>query len=163
MADMLVRLYDLPDGAPVHRRLAEEGIVIRRAMAYEKRAVVSWVEERFSEYWACECEVAFTNHPISCYLATQAGKIAGFGCYDSTYRNYFGPTGVSEPARGRGIGAGLLLACLEAMRADGYGYAIIGGVGPRGFYAKVAGAVEIPDSTPGIYRDMLTKDGGEEP
>ena len=60
-----------------------------------------------------------------------------------------------ESLRGRGIGKGLLLASLEAMRQEGYGYAVIGGVGPKDFYAKVAGAVEIPDSTPGIYRDLL--------
>lgn len=36
-----------------------------------------------------------------------------------------------------------------------YGYAIIGWVGPAEFYAKAVGAVEIPDSTPGVYRGML--------
>jgi ribosomal protein S18 acetylase RimI-like enzyme len=154
---MLVKLYDLPDSARLRQTLTDQGIVIRRAMAFDKRAVVRWIEERFSEIWASECEVAFSNLPISCYLATQSGTIAGFGCYDSTCRNFFGPTGVDEPARGRGIGSALLLACLEAMRADGYGYAIIGGVGPKEFYAKVAGAVEIPGSTPGVYRDMLKR------
>jgi len=79
----------------------------------------------------------------------------GFGCYDATCRNFFGPAGVEESLRGRGIGSGILLGCLEAMRAAGYAYAIIGGVGPREFYARVAGAIEIPDSSPGIYRDLL--------
>ena len=41
------------------------------------------------------------------------------------------------------------------MRAEGYGYAIIGGVGPAQFYEKCVGAVLIPDSSPGIYRDFL--------
>jgi hypothetical protein len=58
--------------------------------------------------------------------------------------------------RKRGVGAALLVACLNAMRDSGYGYAIIGWVGPREFYAKTVGAIEIPDSTPGIYRDLLT-------
>lgn len=44
------------------------------------------------------------------------------------------------------------------MRAAGYAYAIIGGVGPADFYARAVGAVEIPDSTPGIYADMLSPD-----
>jgi hypothetical protein len=47
------------------------------------------------------------------------------------------------------------LACLQAMRAEGYAYAIIGGVGPAEFYAKTVGAVEIEGSTPGIYRGQL--------
>lgn len=40
-------------------------------------------------------------------------------------------------------------------RAEGYAYAIIGGVGPVAFYEKCVGARVIPDSTPGIYRDFL--------
>ena len=41
------------------------------------------------------------------------------------------------------------------LRAEGYAYAIIGGVGPVAFYEKCVGARAIPDSTPGIYRDFL--------
>jgi hypothetical protein len=47
------------------------------------------------------------------------------------------------------------LACLEDMRQAGYGYAIIGGVGPAEFYAKTVGAVAIEGSEPGIYRGLL--------
>ena len=160
MADMLVKLYDLPDSTPLKSRLGGQGLSLRRAMAYEKRAVVSWVDANYGEGWACECDVSFGNQPISCYLAVEHGSIVGFACYDSTCRNYFGPIGVAEDARGRGIGAALLLSCLEAMRFDGFAYAIIGGVGPREFYAKVAGAVEIMGSTPGIYRDRLGPNAG---
>jgi hypothetical protein len=49
----------------------------------------------------------------------------------------------------------LLLAGLEAMKADGYGYAIIGGAGPVDFYEKAAGATVIEGATPGIYRGIL--------
>jgi hypothetical protein len=48
-----------------------------------------------------------------------------------------------------------LLACLYAMREQGYGYAIIGGVGPAEFYTKTVGATLIEDSTPGVYRGQL--------
>lgn len=155
MGDMLVKLYDLPDNTEDIRRLASEGILVRRAMPYEKLDAVAWVAEHFSSRWASECDMAFANHPISCFLATYRRKIVGFGCYDATCLDFFGPTGVLESLRGRGIGRALLLACLEAMRQMGYGYAIIGWVGPKEFYAKAAGATEIPDSTPGIYRDLL--------
>ena len=37
----------------------------------------------------------------------------------------------------------------------GYGYAIIGDVGPSAFYEKSVGATVIPDSEPGVYRGML--------
>jgi hypothetical protein len=41
------------------------------------------------------------------------------------------------------------------MRAQGYGYAIIGAAGPVDFYAKAVNAVAIPDSWPGVYKGML--------
>ena len=51
----------------------------------------------------------------------------GFACYDTTHKNFFGPTGVDAAKRGQGIGTALLLATLHAMREAGYMYAIIGG------------------------------------
>jgi predicted N-acetyltransferase YhbS len=60
-----------------------------------------------------------------------------------------------EAYRGQGLGTVLLLECLRSMKELGYAYAIIGGVGPNEFYAKAVGAIEIPDSTPGIYTGPL--------
>ena len=65
----------------------------------------------------------------------------GFACHDATFRNFFGPTGVKLEVRKNGIGTGLPFACLEDMRQQGYGYAIVGGVGPTAFYSKAVGAV----------------------
>lgn len=155
MSDMLVKLYDLPEVVPHIKRLREKGIVIRVAMPYEKHQVVKWVRSSFDESWSIQCDVAFSNHPISCFIATEKRKIIGFACYDSTCKNFFGPTGVNEKKRGRGIGKALFLSCLHAMATSGYAYAIIGGVGPTDFYAKVAEATEIQGSSPGIYRDRL--------
>ena len=57
--------------------------------------------------------------------------------------------------RNGGIGKALLFACLEDMRQQGFGYAIIGGVGPAEFYTKTVGAVPIEGSEPGVYRGLL--------
>jgi GNAT superfamily N-acetyltransferase len=155
MPDLLAKLYDLPDLTELRSTLEKEGILIRPAMPYEKHLAVNWVRDNFSTRWASECDVAFANQPISCFLATHDGQIVGFACYDSTCRNFFGPIGVLDAHRGRGIGKTLLLACLNSMHEQGYAYAIIGAAGPQEFYAKAVGAIEIPDSTPGIYRDWL--------
>ena len=155
MPDLLVKLYDLPDGQRPVQELALRGTVIRLAMPYEKTQVLAWVRERFGDGWADECDVAFGHRPRSCFVAVDRGELAGFACHDSTCRNFFGPMGVAAEARGRGIGGALLLACLHAMAAAGYAYAIIGGVGNGDIYRKVAGAVEIEGSAPGIYRDRL--------
>ena len=55
----------------------------------------------------------------------------------------------------RAIGKALLLRSLRAMRDEGYVYGIIGGIGPQKFYEKCVGAMLIPNSTPGIYKDFL--------
>ena len=157
MTDMLVRLYDLPEAGPLVKRLADHGMVIRRAMPYEKHLVVDWVQDSFGDGWAAECAVAFSNHPVSCFVATEAGDIIGFACHDSICVNFFGPIGVAEKKRGLGIGKALFLSCLHAMGSHGYAYAIIGGVGPTAFYTDTVGAVPIAGSSPGIYRDPLRK------
>ena len=156
MPDLLVALYSLPDSRPALERVREQGVVVRTAMACEKLRVVGWVRAVFGDGWAGECDVAFARQPVSCFVAIDGGRLAGFACYESTCRNFFGPMGVAATARGRGIGSALLLECLAAMRAQGYAYAIIGGAGDGGIYRNVAGATEIAGSSPGIYRDRLS-------
>jgi GNAT superfamily N-acetyltransferase len=151
MIDMLVRLYDLP-GAELP---VAEGVVIRRPGAYERHLLADWVGRHFSPKWVSEVKVAFARQPVTCFMATREREILGFACYETTAKGYFGPTGVAEEARGLGIGKALLFSCLHALRTDGYAYAIIGGVGPREFYEKACGAIEIPGSDPGIYADLL--------
>ena len=85
------------------------------------------------------------------------GVIIGFAYYDSTSRDLFGPTGVAEDKRSRGIGTVLFLSCLHAMAAKGYAYAIVGSAGPTEFHAKTVGATVIEGSEPGIHRDRLKK------
>lgn len=155
MTDMLVKLYELPPVAPLIDRLAAEGVSIRRGLAPEKHHVLDWVAAHFSDFWRSECDVAFARQPVSCFLALANGHLLGFGCYDATLRGFFGPTGVHESARGRGLGRSLLLACLHDMAAQGYGYAIIGGVGPAEFYTRAVGATVIEGSTPGVYAGLL--------
>jgi GNAT superfamily N-acetyltransferase len=155
MPDMLVKLYELPPVQPVLEQQKAQGIDIRRALPPEKRAVVEWVADKFGNGWASECDVAFSNNPVSCFIAVKDGQLIGFACHDATCKDFFGPTGVDPACRGKGTGKALLLACLDAMAAQGYAYAIIGGAGPVDFYAKVAGATVIDGSVPGIYKGML--------
>jgi hypothetical protein len=131
--DMLVKLYDLPKSCAVFERLSEQGIHIRRALAAEKHKIAARVREHFAAGWASETEIAFSRQPISCFIAVREGRLAGFACHDATFRNFFGPTGAKLEMRKNGIGTGLLFARLEDMRQQGYGYAIVGGVGPATF------------------------------
>jgi GNAT superfamily N-acetyltransferase len=152
MFDMLVKLYGLPELHPAIEVVEGKGYAIRRAMAYERTKVSTWLHA-FHPEWVEECEASFAQSPISCFIATCGGEVVGFASYDVAAKNMFGPTGVQESARGAGLGAALLLSCLHQMRSNGYAYGIIGGVGPRTFYEKTVGAVSIEGSTPGIYVD----------
>ena len=155
MTDMLVKLYTLPELAPVLARQSKQGIEIRRALVPERHLIVEWVRQRWGGGWACECDTALVRQPVSCFVAIEAGQLAGFACHEATYKNFFGPFGVDTAQQRRGIGEALLLTTLHDMAAHGYAYAIIGGAGPGDFFTRVAGAIAIDDSTPGIYRGLL--------
>lgn len=155
MSDMFVNLMlldqymrDMPD-------LSVDGINIRRAMPYERAHLLKYVTKQFGLGWADQAEMAFSQHPVTCFIATYEGRIVGFAAFEGTNRNFFGPTGVDAEFRKRGIGRILLVKCMQAMRDMGYAYAIIGSAGPQDFYNKNVGAVSIPDSVPGVYTDIL--------
>lgn len=155
MIDMLVRLYDLPDNTALYAEVAAKGVTLRRARAFEKHTVADFAKTHFSQKWVSEVEIALSRQPVACFIATREKQILGFACFDTTQRGFFGPTGVSENSRSLGLGKALLMKSLEALREIGFAYAIIGGVGPKEFYAKVCGAIEIPGSDPGTYQDLL--------
>lgn len=157
MTDLLVKLYDLPP-APEGGVVPSE-IEVRRARAPEREPVLDFAERTFGAGWRGECAVAFGGHPLTCFLAAEGDEIVGFACYDATFRGFFGPVGVAEPARGKGIGTALTLACLHAMRESGYAYAVIGATKMAGYYRKLVGAEEIPNSWPGAYAALVKTKG----
>lgn len=155
MPDLLVHLLKLPPLEPVLSEMRHEGVIIRRAQPHEISRVRDFVLAHFEAGWADEISVGYTNKPVSVYIAIREGRVCGFGAYECTRRAFFGPTGVEEQERERGVGRALLLACLWGLREMGYVYGIIGGAGPIDFYVRAVGAIVIPDSVPGIYADPI--------
>jgi predicted GNAT family acetyltransferase len=159
MPDMLVNLYQIKDEIPNIKELENSGVVIKRALAPDKHKIIEYVRNTFDDWWASECDVAFSNKPISCFIAVKNKNVIGFACYDATGKGYFGPTGVTEENRGKGIGNALLLKSLLSMKEEGYGYAIIGWTDDAiEFYKKAVRATVIENSTPGIYKRMINID-----
>jgi predicted N-acetyltransferase YhbS len=152
--DLLVNLYSRRIVDLAARVGAVEG-TIRVALPPELHIVQRWVRENFSEYWVSEVTAAMAHQPPGCLIAIVDGELVGFACYDATSRGFFGPTGVAEGQRGKGIGLALLFHTLMAMKAQGYAYAIIGSVGPQEFYVSAAGAVPIAGDREDVYQGLL--------
>ena len=163
MSDMLVNLLKLPPLEPLLDKLRSAGVIVRRAQPWEAALMREFVARNFDAAWADEIAVGYARQPVSIYLAAREGRIVGFAAYECTRRAFFGPTGVAETERGRGVGHALLVAALWGLREMGYAYGIIGGVGPAEFYERAVGATVIPDSTPGIYADPLRRGAKEGP
>jgi predicted N-acetyltransferase YhbS len=157
MPDMLVNLLRLAPLEPVLSELRQGGVIIRRAQPHEMTPVRDFILKNFEAGWADEISVGYANKPVSIYIAIRDRRVVGFGAYECTRRGFFGPTGVAESVRRRGVGKALLLACLWGLREMGYAYGIIGGAGPFGFYEHAVGATIIPDSVPGIYADPINR------
>ena len=170
MADMLVKLYALPELAPVLAEQKSKGVEIRRAHPDEKYKISKWVSEHIKPFWGVGCEVALEQRPPTCFIAFEKDSshvatdnpydlpseiLLGFACYDVVARGVFGPIGVRADRRKSGVGTALMLACFQAMLTERYAYAVIGWAGPSEWYARTVGATIIEGSEPGVFRGSL--------
>ena len=156
MTDMLVNLYAERENNEAFL-WSSEGVKIRRALAIDKAGICQFVSEEFRDIcagWVDECESTLYRHPTSCFIAIKEKQIVGFACYDGTAKGMVGPIGVAPDYRKKGIARALLNASFDAMKAEGYAYAIIGWVSSTDFYEKTCSAIPIPNSFPGIYARM---------
>ena len=160
MADMLVKLYNIPDSHDIEKQLSKEGIRIKKALAPDRSKIIEFSRTCAKEDYSDEVSAALSNNPVTCYIATKDKKIIGFACYEATAKDFFGPMAVLETERKRGIGRALLLKSLESMRELGYAYAIIGWPAKSSvdFYKKCVNADFIEEKSSGIYKRMIEID-----
>ena len=142
MTDLLVNLYSHRLDA-LGARVADTPAVIRRALPPETHVITDWVEAQFSRHWSSEVSVAMAHQPPGCLIATIDDQLVGFACFDATAKGFFGPTGVDETCRGKGVGLALFYHSLKALKDLGYAYAFIGKAGPIDFYRNAVGAMPI--------------------
>lgn len=142
--DLLVDLHDV-----IYQEPKDKAVLIKRVLSPDSDRVVSFIAKEFNDSWASEAKAGLYKPNPTCFIAVKDETVIGFACYDATAKGFFGPLGVSEKARGLGIGGTLVQRSLLAMKEDGYAYAIIGGVSERTkpFYDKVCnGVMAIPNS-----------------
>lgn len=160
MADMLVKLYNISNSYAIEEKLSEEGIKIKKALAPDRSRIINFSRICAKEDYSDEVNAAFSNNPVTCYIATKEKKIIGFACYEATAKDFFGPMAVLENERKKGIGKALLLRSLASMQELGYAYAIIGWPARSAvdFYKKCADAIMIDEKSSGIYKRMIEID-----
>ena len=147
MPDLLVNLLKLP----ATRRSAR--IQRRRAQPLRYLASAGLWRKIFPRAGQTRSRSVLRDNRSPFYIATIDREIAGFAAYECTRRGFFGPTGVVDSARGKGIGKALLLASLWGAARDGVRLRHHRRRGSGRFYQKTVGAIIIPDSEPGIYVD----------
>jgi GNAT superfamily N-acetyltransferase len=113
-----------------------------RATPATRDRVLAFIEKEFGGIWRFEASRAFENDPPTMFYAEVDGEIAGFAAHEANNRGlgFFGPTGVAEKHRGRGLGARLLHASLIDLHRLGYEHAIIPWTNAIDFYRKTCGA-----------------------
>ncbi|MGC1213996.1 MAG: GNAT family N-acetyltransferase [Micromonospora sp.] len=138
---------DLADGSPAlrsteaaERRLAGEGVTVRRAEPADLPALAMFARATFGGAWDGELAGSVGRPGAGAHLAERDGGILGFAAYGSSRPSWFGPMGTAPGAEGSGIGGVLLRRCLRDQAAAGIGAAQIGWVGPVPFYSASVGA-----------------------
>lgn len=130
---------ELPQSAP----RIPAGIVIRRPAPEERDRVVRWVGEHFASSWGWEIGRAFDDDVRSgCLLAEVDGDPAGFAGWEINNRGLgtFGPQGVIESHRSKGLGGVLLMAALQQLALEGYREVHIPWVSSIEYYRRYTGA-----------------------
>lgn len=126
------------DTAADERRLAEAGIVVRRAMPGDEAGVDAFVAARFGPDWRFQTERARCLAPPGLHLALAGERIVGFAAHSAMNREWgwFGPMGTAPEAEGRGIGRVLLRRALRDLGEQGHATAIIPWVAAKAFYTR---------------------------
>jgi len=136
--DLLINLYQKEEFYSNDILIKDKDVVVKRLLSPNADDLIEFVESNFSKKWASEIKAAVYKSNPTCFVAVKNSEIIGFSCYDATAKSYFGPTGVSQTYRKNNIGQVLFLKTLDALKHDGYGYAIVGGVSRQveSFYSK---------------------------
>ncbi|MGK5743107.1 GNAT family N-acetyltransferase [Micromonospora sp. URMC 103] len=135
------------DGSPAlrsteaaERRLAGQGVTVRRAEPADLPALAALARDTFGGTWDAELAGSVGRAGAGCHLAERDGEVIAFAAYGSSRPSWFGPMGTTPAAEGSGIGGVLLRRCLSDQREAGHDSAQIGWVGPVPFYSRSAGA-----------------------
>jgi len=128
--------------------LKKEGYKYERVQHEDFDKTYDFVKQQFpSNTWAAEVKFSFTFNPPSTFIAKDTNNnIVGWATHSQFFPGSFGPTGVKESLRGKGIGTLLFLWCLWDIKQKGVDNCEIMWVGGDTvkFYSKAIGAYISP-------------------
>src|SRR5437660_1434810 len=77
-----------------------------RATHARRDEILTFIEREFGRIWRFEVTPAFERASPPLFLTEEEGTITGFAAHDVNNRGlgFFGPTGVAQTMRGRGLG-----------------------------------------------------------
>lgn len=126
------------DTSDDEQHLAREGIIIRRAVGEDRPTIADFFNKTFGEDWQVETQLSLSREPPAVHLALKGDDMIGFAAHSSMNREWgnFGPMGVPDHMRGRGLGRVLLYRCMKDLKDAGHAAAVIPWVGPYRFYCR---------------------------
>ncbi len=103
------------------------GYEVRPAEESHSKQLLDFISENFASDWYFRAEnVLEKGEAEQVYIALEGGKILGYSMFSGSEGSQwfapgerFGPFGVADEFRGRGIGSALLAKTLEAMKGRG--------------------------------------------
>ncbi len=121
--DANIVLFDYTPYRDREKRLSEEGVQVRSLKPNEIPLLLSFLREHMPGDWLRHCRDLLTDvtKGIGDYdqfiVALYKGRVVGWCQFEG---EHFGPYGVVEDMRGKGIGTLLMAKCLAKMRQKGH-------------------------------------------
>jgi len=117
----------------------QEGYVFRKPGKNAREGAVNWVCKYFSPGWGYETNEGFRFDKPKIWLAEKDAETVGFSVYGALEPHWFGPIGVLDAHRKKGLGTVLLFKTLFSMREEGQRLVVIPWTGHLFFYSQVPG------------------------
>ena len=126
--------------------LTRAGITFKTGWQIATTDLLSWVERKFSPFWSNEVEFALKRDSPSVFVASnETGELLGFATINGLAPGRFGPAGVSDSQRGKGIGTVLLYDAFQALKDQGFPKAVVHWTDHLFFYTQVPGLCGVRD------------------
>jgi len=138
------KFYTPIDALWTMEKLRREGYTVEQAEPSALPKIQEWIRRKFGITWSIEAGLTKDRLDAGLlYVTNSDDEIIGFSVYGATAPYRFGPIGIDEKHRGKGIGKVLLYQTLQEMRKTGIHIIEIPWTTHLFFYAGIPGITGI--------------------